>query len=114
MMSRAMRNELNKLRELVHFLLQGAGVTPRAESGALLCYFCREQVADYADDVQHGNATGPKLDIKLTIHHVDGNHSNTTLSNEALCHTTCHKRFHRQKTNEEQKLKRALVAQGEK
>lgn len=95
MISPALRRELNKLREIAHFLLAGADATPKDESGKFICYFCLKPMDDYTDFETHGNATGPKFAIRLTTHHLDGNHTNNTKGNKALCHTTCHKRYHR-------------------
>lgn len=106
MMRRSSRRELLKLRELVHFLLQGAGETPRRSTGPYLCYFCKEQLDSYAGDfVEHGNAIGPKFLEKLSIHHVNGDHDDNRSENKALCHTSCHKSFHRKQANLERRLR---------
>lgn len=99
MISSALRRELNKLRELVHFVLDGAGATPREENGPFLCWFCREVLNDVAF-TEHGNATGPKFEERISIHHVDGDHANNERMNKALSHTKCHKGFHRRIGNE--------------
>lgn len=94
------RRELYKLRELVHFLLAGAGASIRdLVTGQIWCYFCTKPLEDYTDFVTHGNAVGPKFDIQVTIHHVDGDHHNNKLDNKALCHTSCHKSHHRRESN---------------
>lgn len=105
MMTATSRKELNKLRELVHFLLRGAGGTPRGPSGAFRCVFCNTGL-DYAEDfITHGNAIGPKFTEKLSIHHLDGNHDNNDDMNKAICHTKCHKGYHRRIANEARKSK---------
>lgn len=125
------RRELYKLRELVHFLLAGAGSTPREHvwkmgdvetpsgpnMGAYCCFFCKKalEVSRTAGGwLKHGNAVGPRLEEKITIHHIDGNHDNDEPLNKSLCHTTCHKSFHRRIANEERELRKRLEQQGEK
>lgn len=106
-MTLSSRREFYKLRELVHFLLAGAGVSVRLGPkdalvdawGAFLCFFCKKKLDDYTDFEEHGEAKGPKFTAKITIHHVDGNHENNALSNKALCHTSCHKSYHRTLAN---------------
>lgn len=101
MMTASSRRELYKLRELVHFLLQGAGATPRSESGYLCCYFCKVKLDEYGKEFEkHGNSVGPKFLEKISIHHVDGNHDNNVLLNKALAHVRCHKGWHRRLANE--------------
>lgn len=109
MMTATSRRELNKLRELVHFLLRGAGASYREGThgahGPIVCCFCRKPL-DYAEDfITHGNATGPKFTEKLSIHHLDGNHDNNIDTNKAICHTKCHKGYHRRLANEARKSK---------
>lgn len=88
------RRELYKLRELVHFLLYGAGASRRdGATGRVLCFFCDRPLLD-DDFVAHGNASGPRFAGDGTIHHVDGDHENNDMANKALCHRTCHKAFH--------------------
>lgn len=106
-MSPSIRRELHKLREITHFMLSGAGATKRSlidsdppRIGALLCYFCKEPLANYADEfVEHGNAIGPKFTAALSIHHVNGNHDDNSELNKALAHTKCHKSYHRTEAN---------------
>lgn len=98
-MQNATRRELHKLRELIHFLLRGAGATPRGPKGQLCCTFCLQKF-EYAKDFdEHGNSIGPKFVEKLSIHHMDGNHQNNLDSNKALSHTSCHKSHHRTEAN---------------
>lgn len=98
-MTMTTRRELYKLRELMHFILGGAGATPRREGDkALLCYFC-EKVLDETDFTQHGEAVGPKFSVKLSIHHVNGFHDDQRMENKALSHTKCHKAHHRKVAN---------------
>lgn len=94
------RRELNKLRELVHFLLVGQK-----------CFFCNKPLSTTAETfVEHGNATGPALDERISVHHVDGDHSNNQHDNKALCHLKCHKSHHRRENN----LKRGELRKQEK
>lgn len=97
-MRHSTRRELSKLRELVHFLLAGE-----------TCAFCNKPISPKADTwTEHGNATGPVFDDSVTVHHVDGNHYNNTHDNKSLCHTKCHKAFHRAQANKERALRRRL------
>lgn len=98
------RGELYKLREIVTFLLTGAGATPQDTTKAFCCYFCRQHL-DASHFVEHGNSTGPKFTLKLTIHHVDGDHDNNEQMNKALAHTKCHKSFHRREANLARRVK---------
>lgn len=100
MMAPGTRRELNKLRELVHFLLQGAGATPFTRSEGFKCYFCGNELDTKSAFVSHGNAVGPKLMAKITVHHINGVHEDNAPMNKTLCHTTCHKRHHRKLANE--------------
>lgn len=94
------RRELYKLREIMHFLLQGSlDNNLNEDSNTLVCYFCRKSFA-YAEEFNtHGNTIGPKFAEKLSIHHLDGNHENNERENKALCHTSCHKSHHRREAN---------------
>lgn len=98
-MTAASRRELYKLRELIHFFLQGAGQTPRSENGALLCFFCKDALSEVEFE-KHGNSVGPKFEERISVHHVDGNHDNNELTNKAAAHTPCHKSYHRRLANE--------------
>lgn len=100
------RRELYKLREIMHFLLQGSLRTNLVTDGpfglpplTLVCYFCKKPFS-YAEEFNtHGNTIGPKFAEKLSIHHLDGNHDNNERENKALCHTSCHKSHHRKEAN---------------
>jgi hypothetical protein len=92
------RKELYKLREIVHFLLAGAGATPHTPAGHFCCYFCKKLMHDL-DFIRHGNSTGPKFNASISIHHIDGNHGNNDMMNKALCHASCHKSHHRKEAN---------------
>lgn len=99
MISSALRRELNKWREIGHFLLQGADATPKHQDGSFACYFCLKSLGTYSDFEEHGGATGPKLTERITIHHIDGVHENNAKGNKSLCHTKCHKSYHRTLAN---------------
>ena len=108
------RRELYKLRELVHFLLAGAGATVRQiGSGKLLCFFCLKELDDYADFDQHGNAVGPKFLAKITVHHRNDDHEDNRMDNKALCHTSCHKSYHRKLANKMRALNKTARVQGD-
>lgn len=92
------RKELYKLRELVHFLLAGAGSSSRSGGGTILCCFCKATVHDL-EFITHGNSIGPKFNEALSIHHVNGDHDDNRMANKALCHTSCHKSHHRAEAN---------------
>lgn len=101
MMTAASRRELYKLRELVHFLMGGAGGSLRnIMTQQVLCVFCKKPLDEYGKAfAAHGNSIGPKFDVQVTIHHIDGNHDNQEDENKALCHTRCHKSYHRSQAN---------------
>jgi 5-methylcytosine-specific restriction endonuclease McrA len=80
-MSNRVRRELRKLREICLALMADQ-----------TCYFCRKALV--AASGRCGNADGPKLTAKLTVHHKDGDHDNDVPSNRALAHRACHKAFH--------------------
>lgn len=83
-MRSATRSELNKLRELMRFML-------REEH----CFFCKKLIFNDGDQGQcDGDGRGKPIATQITIHHVDGNHSNQKRSNKRLAHTSCHKKFH--------------------
>lgn len=106
MMRDSTRRELHKLRELMHFVLNGAGATPQEEEnrsgsyGKYCCFFCKKPLSGVEFE-KHGNSIGPRFTEKLSIHHVDGNHDNNEESNKALSHTSCHKSHHRSLANKQ-------------
>lgn len=111
MMTATSRKEMNKLREVVHFLLtctleNNAVVTPGGTR--IVCYFCRKNLMEDEEWNKHGNSTGPKLAAKITIHHIDDNHDNNVDENKALCHRSCHKGYHRRIANEQRTLVRRI------
>jgi hypothetical protein len=103
------RRELYKLRELVDFLMQGPGGTPLGPTGMPLCCFCKRPMTKSSFE-KHGESVGPKFVERLTIHHINHDHYDNTHSNKALCHTSCHKSYHRKKAN----AARALMQEVEK
>jgi hypothetical protein len=84
-MSAASRQELNKLRELFYYFIDGER-----------CAHCGEQfVADHNyEAASHGDARGKPLSVRITIDHIDGDHSNNQRSNHRLMHAACHKTHH--------------------
>ena len=83
-MQKRIRRELGKSRELLWHFLDGQK-----------CCFCHKPLVNVkAENIRFGNATAKPIDLKITIHHKDGDHSNNEKSNRKLAHTTCHKRHH--------------------
>lgn len=97
-MTLASRKELYKLREIVHFLLAGAGGSRRGADGSIICCFCGAHMHDL-EFVEHGNTTGPKFNAAVSIHHINGDHDDNEMDNKALCHASCHKGHHRAEAN---------------
>lgn len=53
----------------------------------MACYFCKEQLA--------AEAVLPKRKVdELTIHHINGDHSDNCIENRTLAHRKCHKAWH--------------------
>lgn len=91
--------ELQMLRELVWFAY---GVDPTsAETNALdpmlSCYFCHEFLLIRPGGMTFGHRRHPKIDVDITIHHIDENRENNNPSNLADCHSSCHKSYHNKK-----------------
>ncbi len=88
-MSKETRRQLGKAYELLWLLLDDKK-----------CYFCKKPVLDSSGygPVKFGNASAPPIELDITEHHIDGNHSNNgrvgDRSNLALAHESCHKSFH--------------------
>ena len=78
------RQELRKLREIVHDVFDGRP-----------CFFCAAPLLTRAA-ANHGDSDGPKLLDQLTLHHVDGDHQNNAPANRVWAHRFCHKRHHMQ------------------
>lgn len=90
-MKLATRRELDKARELVRFLLIGK-----------TCFFCRKALVDEAIlvDTPAGERGRPLGEIlKITTHHIDGDHDHDAPDNLALCHQSCHRAHHRAEEN---------------
>lgn len=87
-MSPRIRRELGKGRELLWLLLVGKR-----------CCFCRKLFLQNGIPayVRLGNGSAPPLDLDITEHHKDEDHSNNDPKNLALAHSTCHKVFHAKK-----------------
>jgi hypothetical protein len=88
-LQKAVKAELGKLRELGRFFLE-----------PLTCYFCHEVLLDPALFVkkQYGDSRGaplPEVDV-VTMHHLDGDHTNNDRANLTLCHDSCHRGHHNQ------------------
>ncbi len=84
-MSKEIRRELGKARELLWHLLEGKR-----------CYFCKEFLLEEGvpSYVKFGNGAAPPLDLEYTIHHEDENHKNNRPANRKLAHTSCHRSHH--------------------
>jgi hypothetical protein len=85
MMRRSTRSELNKLRELVRFLM-------RDKNGKVLtCYFCHKPLIDDDHGKHDGTGRAAPISNPPTIHHKDVTwrqyHANKTLA-----HPLCHRR----------------------
>jgi hypothetical protein len=94
-MRKSIRRELNKAREILHFLLHAPD--PRTLTQIRKCYFCRKPILQSAVAVvRHGEGSGSPLPdlLDAVIHHIDGNHYNDHQSNKALAHDACHQRWH--------------------
>lgn len=103
------RKELYKLREIVHLLLHVPLVHNLDSEKRIVCAFCRQPLHYDLEFKTHGNAIGPKLTEKISIHHVDGDHKNDVDTNKALSHRKCHKSYHRSLSN---KARAAMLAVG--
>ena len=84
-MSKSIRRELGKGRELLWQLLEDKK-----------CFFCKklflpEGVPDY---VKFGNGAAPPVPLDITTHHKNGNHNDNRKCNRVLAHDGCHKSFH--------------------
>jgi hypothetical protein len=84
-MSKAIRKELGKGRELLWHLLEGKN-----------CYFCKEPLLEdgVPSYVKFGNGSAPPLDLEITIHHVNESHNDNRPENRKLAHTSCHRSHH--------------------
>lgn len=80
-MRKSTRSELNKLRELVHYLL--------AERK---CCFCKQPLIEVPDGWVPGTGSGPPLKAKVAVHHKDG--WEDPVKDTQLCHRKCHLRHH--------------------
>lgn len=79
----SIRRELNKSRELLRFMLRGK-----------LCYFCHGALIEAEKVVRDGDGTAEPLAVAVTIHHLNGDHGDSSAGNTALAHTACHKSHH--------------------
>lgn len=78
--------ELQMLREF--FLLYAPRET---------CYFCGDPLIVRDSKRTFGHRRHTKIwELNFTVHHDDENRENNTDSNLKGCHSTCHRRFHKQ------------------
>lgn len=84
-MSRMIRRELGKSRELLWQLLEGKK-----------CCFCKKPLLPDGIPayVKFGNGSAPPLPLDITTHHRNGNHDDNRPSNRKLAHECCHKSYH--------------------
>ena len=84
-MRKSSRRELNKLRELAHFFLEGQR-----------CFFCRQLLVPDADSIGVGEGTGAPLPdaCDVVFHHINGNHYDNRRANKAPAHDRCHASWH--------------------
>lgn len=84
------KSELQMLRELVWWLLSKREV--------MYCYFCKGPLLiDRPISMTFGHRRHPKIDVDITLHHVDENRDNNESTNLVPCHSHCHKSYHAQK-----------------
>jgi hypothetical protein len=77
--------ELQMLREFAWFYL------PR-----LTCYFCQKPLSILGLGMSFGHRRHPKVKVKITLHHIDGDRKNNSYANLTWAHSACHKRYHKQ------------------
>lgn len=82
-MRKSTARELNKARELLHYLLP-----------MHVCYFCEKPLMPLHPAATPGDSKGPPLELRISIHHRDGNHSNNAQENLRLSHSACHRAHH--------------------
>lgn len=82
-MSNRLRRELGKNRELLWHLLEGEK-----------CFFCKEEFVSPEQLPAFGNGRAFPVEVEITIHHKNGNHSDNAKPNRKLAHSNCHKVFH--------------------
>lgn len=96
-MRKSTRQELRKLREMVRWAFAD-----------VVCFFCHESLLfhdpehddDEDDDIvpvdcyNPGDGESSPMDLDVTLHHKDGNHSNNDRRNHAWAHRRCHKGHH--------------------
>jgi hypothetical protein len=62
-----------------------------------LCFFCHKPIYASHNDVTFGHRRHTKVwELNFTVHHDDENRENNADSNLKGCHSTCHRRYHKQ------------------
>lgn len=95
-MRKSTRQELRKLREMVRWAYAAA-----------ICYFCHESLLgsdpEFDSDDEDGETTdayapgdgeSSPMDSDVTLHHINGDHSDNRRCNHAWAHRRCHKSHH--------------------
>ena len=82
-MRKSVRQELRKARELIRFMLNGK-----------CCFFCHKPLISSPNYAKEGDGQASPISRTITIHHVNGNHSDNRRTNHRLSHTKCHKAYH--------------------
>jgi len=85
-MRKSTRQELRKLREILRFLLRGK-----------CCFFCKRKLISAKSYAKDGDGQGSPISRQLTIHHVNGNHSDDRRENKRLTHQRCHRSYEKRK-----------------
>src|SRR3954452_15661328 len=110
-MRKSTRQELRKLREMVRWAYAD-----------VVCCFCHEPLLsnestlwddedeDEEDEIVDAYAPGDgessPMNTDVTLHHLDGDHSNNLRSNHAWAHRRCHKSHHLAERHADRKAKR--------
>lgn len=87
------RSELQMLRELTWLMLTQYEAT---------CMLCHEPLLLRPNGMTFGHRRHPKIPVRFTVHHVDHDRTNNQLSNLAIVHSGCHKKYHAEDDNAEE------------
>lgn len=101
-MRKSTRREVRKLREIAHYFLED-----------IKCCFCRKPLLG-KNRYAPGRADGSPIDIKLTQHHVDGDHYNQEKKNRKWSHDSCHRSYHLKMRHKEARKAKRLARKEER